>query len=71
MHDDDRFESSISVINVSYFIPLERRKELEQELRNHEIGLRFIEQRHDSVQASLFQTIIIYVNEHLTELFIC
>ena len=70
MHYDNKFESNISVVNVSYFIPLESRKELEQALSSHEIGLLFYEQRQNSIQASLFQTIIVYVNEHLTELLI-
>lgn len=71
MLNGDKFESEISAVNVSYFMPNEKREELKKALSNHEINMLFREQRHDSVQASLFQTIVLYINEHLTELFIC
>ncbi|HCX79664.1 MAG TPA: hypothetical protein DG577_09650 [Firmicutes bacterium] len=68
MFFDEKFESGISARNVSHFLPPEERKALEEELNRHGIGLVFFEQR--SAQASIFKTIVVYLNEHLTELFI-
>ena len=71
MRNDNRFESNIAVVNFSYFIPSVIRKELEEALNTHEIKLLFYDGKQNSIQMSLFQTVIIYINGHLTELFIC
>ncbi len=69
MFGDDEFESRLIAVNASFLMPPEEQKHLEKELNAHEIGLLFDEQR--GVQASIFDTIVIYVNTHLTELLVC
>jgi len=66
------YKSAIGVENFPFFMLDEfdeKRNELENLLKEHQIELVFIEKRSGPI-ASVFQAIPILINEHLTELII-
>lgn len=68
MWHNNKYESGIVAENLSFGLSSAEIEEIERKLNEHEIGLLFIEKR--GVQSSIFNTLYIYINAHLTELIV-
>jgi len=68
MWHDEKYKSGITAENLSSGLSSNEMEEMERELNSYDIGLAFVETR--AIRASAFESLFIFINEHLTELII-